>query len=207
MTDTQPGPAGAEGARPRRRPPEGKRFQPGQSGNPKGGPRRPGPRAADIEWIFNKTFEVVIDGENQRLPLGRALLLMMAHKALKGDAKAAMDLLALQADAEKTRAAEAAARAEAARARETRRREAELAARRAEERQAFEDEVDDDCLSFCEALAEVDAVATLDGRPVVQPWVLQAAMARDPGLLARLRDKHEDFDGKMEALGIRFEPG
>lgn len=121
---TDPLPAGAEDARVRPAPPVGRRFRKGQSGNPKGGPKRPQPRTADIEWLFSKSFTVVIDGEEQTLPLARALLLAMAHRALKGDGKAATELLALHGKAEETRAAQAAAKAKKA---------AEARARREEE--------------------------------------------------------------------------
>lgn len=107
-------------------PPTGRRFQPGQSGNRKGGPTRPEPRTADVEWLFNRSVEVELDGKPERLPLARALLKIMMDKALGGDLKVASELLALHGKAEETRAAQAAARAKKA---------AEARARREEQEQ------------------------------------------------------------------------
>ncbi len=109
MTDTF-SPEGADAcARPA--PPVGRRFPPGRSGNPAGGPKRPAPRTAEVEWLFSQSFTVEIDGERQHLPLAKALLLSLAHRALKGDARAATELLALYGKAEDTRAAQAADKA------------------------------------------------------------------------------------------------
>ncbi len=118
---TEPQSTGAADARVRPPPPIGRRFQPGRSGNPKGGPRRPEPRTADVEWLFSRTATVEVDGKPERLPLARALLHIMAGKALAGDLKVASELLALHGKAEETRAAQAAARArKAAEARDRR---------------------------------------------------------------------------------------
>jgi hypothetical protein len=118
---TEPRTTGAADARARPSPPRGRRFQPGRSGNPKGGPARPEPRTADVEWLFSRSVEVDVDGKPERLPLARALLQIMAGKALKGDLKVASELLALHGKVEETRAAQAAARArKAAEARDRR---------------------------------------------------------------------------------------
>ncbi len=107
-------------------PPPGRRFQPGRSGNPKGGPKRPEPRTADVEWLFNRSVEVELDGKPERLPLARALLKIMMDKALGGDLKVASELLALHGKSEETRAAEAAARAKKAAEARDRREEREM---------------------------------------------------------------------------------
>lgn len=123
---TEPQTPGAADACLRPPPPPGRRFQPGRSGNPKGGPKRPEPRTADVEWLFSRTVEVDVDGKPERLPLARALLQIMAGKALKGDLKVASELLALHGKAEETRAAQAAARAKKAAEARDRRQEREM---------------------------------------------------------------------------------
>lgn len=123
---TEPQTTGAADVRVRPAPPIGRRFQPGHSGNRKGGPTRPEPRTADVEWLFSQSVEVELDGRAERLPLARALLKIMVAKALKGDLKVASELLALHGKAEETRAAQAAAKA---------RKAAEARARREEQEQ------------------------------------------------------------------------
>lgn len=123
---TEPQTTGAADACVRPPLPIGRRFQPGRSGNPKGGPKRPEPRTADVEWLFSRTVEVDVDGRPERLPLARALLQIMAGKALKGDLKVASELLAMHGKAEETRAAQAAARAKKAAEARDRREEREM---------------------------------------------------------------------------------
>ena len=120
---TEPPTPGAADARVRPPPPVGRRFQPGRSGNPRGGPKRPEPRTADVEWLFNRTVEVELEGGPQRLPLARALLKMMMDKALAGDLKVASELLGLHGKAEETRATQAAEKAKKAAAARARREE------------------------------------------------------------------------------------
>lgn len=197
---TDPANQGADAARVRPAPPEGQRWQKGQSGNPAGGPKRPAFRTAEIEWVFSQEFTVHLDDAPQKLPLARALLMLMAHKALKGDLKAAGDLLKLMGEAEATRAAEAAARARKA-AEHRDRREARMHAfmRMADKGpadfDAYRDIVaksDDDAateqtMTLLDVAAEND-----DGRWRVKPWVLEAALRVHPDLLDALTPDERD---------------
>jgi hypothetical protein len=108
----------------------GRRFVPGVSGNPKGGPKRPEPQAADVEWLYCQTTETIEKkGKDEGgLSWGRALLLGLARRALTGDAKATETLMRERARAEATRAAQAATKAKQA-AEKRERKKAEAAAR------------------------------------------------------------------------------
>ena len=97
-------------------PPPHTRFQKGQTGNRKGAPPRPAYRTAQVEALMQREFDVVIDGENRRLPLGEALLLQLAHRALAGEAQAATELIRLMGEVERVRAEEARRRADRVRA-------------------------------------------------------------------------------------------
>jgi len=180
---TDPLPAGAQDARARPAPPVGRRFRKGQSGNPKGGPKRPEPRTADIEWLFSQSFTVVIDGEEQHLPLARALLLAMAHRALKGDGKAATELLALHGKAEETRAEQAAARSKKA---------LEAQARReARDREAADvlppPPVFYDCCSPDQVMEQMGAWRRLpNGLWQITRAAFEALKAMDPGAIDRM---------------------
>jgi hypothetical protein len=156
----------------------GRRFQPGRSGNPRGGPKRPAPRTAEVEWLFSQSFTVEIDGERQRLPLAQALLLSLAHRALKGDARAASELLALHGKAEETRAAQAAAKAKKA-AEDRARRTAEEA-----EAEALKPPViywSNGPRPALEALGVVHVLPS--GRWQIQRRAYRILLAADPGLL------------------------
>lgn len=197
MTDPQTAVPAGEDARVRPAPPEGRRYAPGQSGNPKGGPKRPTKRAAEVEWLFRQEFTVEIDGERQRLPLARALLLAQAHRALKGDAKAASDLLGLMRETEKTREAQAEAKSNKAAEKKAQALSRQLFAdwRWAEARsteRAPDDPWDNNHADVIEALRVMDAVHDgEDGALLIKPWVLYAAQEEDPSLGPDLVDEAE----------------
>ena len=172
------------------------RWVKGQSGNPRGGPRRPAPRAAHVEKLMRREFEVVVDGERERLPFVEALLVSLAYRALRGDAKAVDQVLRLMAETEQTRAAEAAARAQQARRRADERRLAEEAARARREAEA-ELAAEDAAFAETAAAFDVDEGGMFDAEhalmrlgvllpgpdePLVPEWVVEAARARRPDL-------------------------
>lgn len=182
---TEPQSTGAADARVRPPPPIGRRFQPGHTGNPKGGPRRPAPRTAEVEWLFSQSFTVEIDGERQRLPLAKALLLSLAHRALKGDARAAAELLALYGKAEETRAAQAAAKA---------RKAAEDRARRAEEDASRPPPPLTYHLGETDVSEALAALGVLGQSyrgvcPPIRQWAYNALIKADPGLEARFTER------------------
>ena len=165
--------------------PPDSRWKKGQSGNPRGGPKRPAPATAEVERLMRRSFEVVSDGVRERLPFAEALLLAMAHRALNGCVRTTDRLLALMEKAEAKREAERRARAEKAR-----RRAAEARLRR----EAGEEEA---ALAGTAALLQEDGYAMFDaehalmrlglmvwsdGAPALPSWVVDCARARNPGL-------------------------
>jgi hypothetical protein len=68
-----------------RRPPAHGRFKPGQSGNPKGRPRRPTTAAAELLKSLRAEMPVTIDGKRKKMRRDRALYEGLVRDALKGD--------------------------------------------------------------------------------------------------------------------------
>jgi hypothetical protein len=185
----------------------------------RGRPRRPPPRTAEVEAIMRREFDVYIAGEPMRLPLAQALLMQLAHRALRGEIWAVQELMKTMGQAEKTRAREDAAHArrEVERARNNaalrarRKAEAEAAAREAAKLKIFwspvtlakeEEARAPECREADEAMelhgaALDDALASLGvlgpeddqglGPRRLEPWVVEAARARDPERWAALR--------------------
>lgn len=120
------------GAPQRNRPPLGRRWQPGQSGNPAGRPRRTPALAAPaaVERALKGLVTVEIDGRVRRLRATEALAQTTLASALAGDTAARRDLWKVQAELE---AARETARAARRQAREERARLAAEAAERAAE--------------------------------------------------------------------------
>lgn len=75
------------------RPPHETRFKPGQSGNPRGRPRGRGNMKTVVKRVMNEKV-AVRQGETTRpVPMGQAILLAQATKAVKGDSPAAKTVL------------------------------------------------------------------------------------------------------------------
>jgi hypothetical protein len=73
-----------------RRPPKASQFKPGQSGNPRGRPKRSLDPCARFERIVTDTVEVRIANRTCKIPRLEAVFMTILNKALKGDLKASM---------------------------------------------------------------------------------------------------------------------
>ncbi len=92
------------------RPPRHKRFQPGQSGNPKGRPEGAKSLSAALLSELAKLVVVTEGGKRKKLRKGEALIKQLLNRALNNDPKAASLILAearrMEAPEEKAAAAE-----------------------------------------------------------------------------------------------------
>ena len=68
-----------------RRPPRHTQFKPGQTGNPKGRPKKSPNFAEIISRHVRKTVPITIDGRSQRVPRIEAIALKHISKAMIGD--------------------------------------------------------------------------------------------------------------------------
>jgi hypothetical protein len=68
-------------------------FKPGQSGNPKGRPRKRRPNVSAFDIIFDKTLTVTQNGVARELTIDEALELQTYHSALKGSRMAIRQVL------------------------------------------------------------------------------------------------------------------
>jgi hypothetical protein len=77
-----------------RRPPGKTQFQPGNSGNPRGRPKRKKP---DIGMALNKALndKVVVTGLGKTLTGFEAVIQSIVHRVLQGESKAIPELLRL----------------------------------------------------------------------------------------------------------------
>ena len=135
------------------------------------------------------------------MPLGRALLLQMARKALKGDLKVAPDLLKLQERAEATRERQAAAKAarmlaaaeRAARAKRDAAQERREEAKRREEEEVqlpFRYSIGDTHLD--EALVALGVLTPgkrWAGTDPISHWAYRVLAAADPDRIAGLTER------------------
>lgn len=69
------------------RPPEHTRFQPGQSGNPRGRPKKSKELNSLIRSELEKTIVVMEDGCEKRITKREALVTQIVNRAIKGDVK------------------------------------------------------------------------------------------------------------------------
>ncbi len=77
------------------RPPRRTRFQPGQSGNPRGRPKGARSTGTIVTGVLNRKVSLTSAGQRRQVPLKEAIIMRMAEAALKGDLKAAAALFAL----------------------------------------------------------------------------------------------------------------
>lgn len=89
------------------KPPKSTRFQPGQSGNPKGRPRGRKNFASEIEEILNATVPITENGRKRNVTSRKAALMKLRKKALEGDGRALNRYLELAQAHEADRAAAA----------------------------------------------------------------------------------------------------
>src|SRR5215470_19687518 len=80
-----------------RKPPEATRFNPGQSGNPRGRPKGSPNLATDLSSELGELITVREGGAARRVSKQRALIKSLTAKALQGDVRATTALLALYA--------------------------------------------------------------------------------------------------------------
>ncbi|MGA7883007.1 MAG: DUF5681 domain-containing protein [Terrimicrobiaceae bacterium] len=75
------------------KPPRKHRFQPGQSGNPKGRPKGAKNTATLLRETLDRKIEVRTGGTPRKITVREAILTRFAENSLKGDTKAAAFLL------------------------------------------------------------------------------------------------------------------
>ena len=88
-------------------PPNGTRFKPGRSGNPKGRPKGARSLKTAVARLMKKRVAIREDGERRHVSGQEALLLTLYASALKGDSKALHQLLMMVAKLESQDAAPA----------------------------------------------------------------------------------------------------
>src|SRR5829696_964828 len=90
------------------RPPTGTRFRKGESGNPKGRPKRRRERPASaFEIVFDRTVTVTQDGTPREITVEEALQFRTYQNALAGNRAARREVLKMIAKREKWLAAQA----------------------------------------------------------------------------------------------------
>jgi hypothetical protein len=72
------------------RPPKARRFTPGQSGNPKGRPKKPPSAGEAFDRVARKK---ITTGDGRKVAVTEAIVMSQTRKALKGDNKAAQFVL------------------------------------------------------------------------------------------------------------------
>jgi hypothetical protein len=75
------------------RPPAHSRFQPGQSGNPRGRPRQRGPVTIDVDALMLEPVKVTQDGKARWMAPREIALRQTLKKALKGEVRAIAHIL------------------------------------------------------------------------------------------------------------------
>ena len=78
------------------RPPKEHQFKPGQSGNPKGRPRRATRRKPVLQRLFENRVKITRNGKVETVSAEEAVLLKLLEKAIKGDARAIDQVLRLR---------------------------------------------------------------------------------------------------------------
>jgi hypothetical protein len=81
-----------------KKPPKHSRFKPGQSGNPKGRPRRTRTTAAIIREALKETVPVTENGRRRSINKLEIIIKQAINDAAKGDARARKDVFALWSD-------------------------------------------------------------------------------------------------------------
>ena len=76
-----------------KQPPRHTQFQPGQSGNPHGRPKKKATVADVIQKELNARVAIVKDGKRQNVPMLTAIIKQLLTLAAKGDSKAFSNLM------------------------------------------------------------------------------------------------------------------
>ena len=80
------------------RPPKSGQFKKGQSGNPKGRPRNAKGVRASMKRELDRKMTIRVEGNDVQVSKAEALGMQIANKALKGDPKAIVEVLKLDAE-------------------------------------------------------------------------------------------------------------
>jgi Family of unknown function (DUF5681) len=80
------------------RPPVERQFKRGQSGNPKGRPRRRLNMKTIVERTLDEPVSTRLNGKNRKMSMGEAILLVHATKAAQGDVRSAGFVFGLAGD-------------------------------------------------------------------------------------------------------------
>jgi len=78
-----------------KRTPLATRFQPGQSGNPKGRPKGAKNLATDLKEELEERISITEGGKSREISKQRAMLKALMARALRGDSRAAQTLIQL----------------------------------------------------------------------------------------------------------------
>lgn len=149
------------------RPPMGSRFRKGQSGNLRGRPKGSG-QVPGLGKALSRKVTIVVDGQRQRVPVTDAVALQMTKQALSGHVPAGREIMRLAAQ------------------------EADFQARlnpggRAPLSKISVVVIDPkDCRP---ALEKLGVVANIGGQIKMEPWVVEAARARQPNLRLSAADE------------------
>ena len=85
------------------KPPRRNQFQKGKSGNPKGRPKGSGVRTS-VEKVLARTIPITVDGVRRRVPITEAMVTQLAQRALAGDPAASRDFLKIASQTATARA-------------------------------------------------------------------------------------------------------
>ena len=86
-------------------PPKAHQFKPGHSGNPKGRPKGVKNLSTDVAEELSEKIPVTEYGKSYKITKQRALIKTLVAKGLKGDMRAAAQIIGLTPMAEQSRAA------------------------------------------------------------------------------------------------------
>lgn len=157
-----------------RKPPRRTQFKKGQSGNPRGRPKGSTLRSA-VEKVLDRAVTVTIDGERRKVPITEALVMQLAQRALGGDLPAAREVLKIGNQVAQTRK---------------------------EDEAADGNNLRIEIIDVLETYACGPALEALEvieqGHPDpyqyrIQPWVVEAALARGLELTEAQRKQVEAF--------------
>lgn len=147
-----------------RRPPRHSQFRKGRSGNPAGRPKGSG--AVDgVGKTLRRKVTITVDGKREKVAVTDAIALQMTKQALAGNVGAGREVMRLAAQ------------------------QAEFEARR----NAMKPQVTQvswvviDPKDCSPGLEKLGVVVNIAGQYKIEPWVIEAALARDPGLERRLK--------------------
>jgi hypothetical protein len=160
------------------KPPSRSRFQKGKSGNPRGRPKGSGMRSA-VEKVAARWVTMTVEGKRRRVPVTEALLMQLLQGALAGDAPARRDFLRIADQVPQARAEK-----------ETKEGGQTVVIRRFGEPTGC-----NGALAVLEVITEVGGGS---GTLKVQPWVIEAALARGLRLSEADQTLVEEFTVKSE---------